>query len=159
MDKDQALSCPSAPHDMPGAKVFGLVLGDEHAPAVAYLAKSTALDPALDLASKGVDPGHAFRFTAGCAQSGCGQWSQGGCRLGRDIAAKLKPVVDTAPACTIRATCRWFAENGVSACLRCPQVTTRVMPQDAHLYAVAKDVPSRQPKGVHQEQRAAMHSL
>ena len=143
MDPNDKLSCPSAPHDLPGAKVFGVVLGDETAPQVAYLAKQTVLDPGLDLAGQGVDPGHAFRFTGACAQSGCGQWSQGGCRLGRDIAARMKPVVDAAPACTIRATCRWFAENGVSACLRCPQVTTRVMPADAQLYAVAKDVPAR----------------
>lgn len=143
MEIDQALSCPSAPHDTPGATVFGVVLGDRQTPEVAYLAKQTTLDPGMDLAAQGVDPGHAFRFTAQCAQSKCGQWNRGGCRLGRDIAARLQPVVDTAPACAIRSTCRWFAENGVSACVRCPQVTTRVTAKDTRLYAVAADMPAR----------------
>ena len=33
-------------------------------------------------------------------------------------------LADELPPGTIRATCRWFAENRAAACVRCPQVVT-----------------------------------
>ena len=144
-EETKDLTCPSAPHNLPGAKLLGVVLGEEDAPRVAYLKKKVELKDAVDTEKLDIDPGHAFRFSGKCANSGCGQWKDGGCRLGKDITEKLAPVVQTAPACSIRATCRWFEENGVQACLRCPQVTTRVHKRDARLFAVAKDVPGKGP--------------
>nr|WP_294851663.1 hypothetical protein [uncultured Sphingomonas sp.] len=139
--EDKDYSCPSAPASNPENKVFGVVLGDVETPRVGYLAKGIDLPDREKLVDRGIDPGHAFRFTGKCANTGCGQFKNGGCRLGKDIVKMLEPVVDVAPACTIRSTCRWFAENGVEACLRCPQVTTRVMPKSADLYEVANMVP------------------
>jgi hypothetical protein len=33
-------------------------------------------------------------------------------------------VVDSLPPCTIRKECRWFAQEGAAACMRCPEITT-----------------------------------
>ncbi len=149
MAESKALNCPSAPHQHPEASLFGVVLEDESGPRVSYLEKDARMPDRIDVNALGVDPGHALRFSAPCAKSSCGQWNDGGCRLGKDIAEKLAPVVDVAPACKLRATCRWFDENGVAACLRCPQVTTRVMqgpkPQKTSrpsLYEVAENSPA-----------------
>lgn len=138
---DKDYTCPSAPASDPDNHVFGVVLGEAAEPRVAYLAKGVGVDAKRAIDRLDVDPGHVFRFAGKCASSGCAQWKDGGCRLGRDVAAMLEPVVDTAPACTIRSTCRWFAENGVHACLRCPQVTTHVLPGAKRLYEVANMVP------------------
>ena len=42
------------------------------------------------------------------------------------LVQNLAPVVSDLPSCQIRDTCRWFAEEGGEACLRCPQVVTLV---------------------------------
>ncbi|MEB3416059.1 hypothetical protein VCJ71_08280 [Alteriqipengyuania sp. WL0013] len=128
-----ALDCPSAPHQHPEAKLFGVVLEEEGQPRVAYLDKQARQPDRLDVEALGVDPGHALRFSAPCANSGCGQWRDGGCGLGKEIVKRLAPVVDVAPACTLRATCRWFAENGTASCLRCPQITTKRRADEAVL--------------------------
>lgn len=141
MTENRDYSCPSAPASDPNNKVFGVVLGTPEERRVGYLAKGVDLPDREALNKSGVDLRDAFRFTGKCINSGCAQFKNGGCRLGKDVAKMLEPVVDTAPACTIRSTCRWFAENGVEACLRCPQVTTRVRPMDAKLYEVASMVP------------------
>lgn len=124
-DRKSQLDCPSAPHDHAEAKLFGVVLEEEGETRVSYLEKSARLPEDFDADELGVDPGHALRFSAPCANKGCGQWKNGGCGLGKEIVKRLQPVVDVAPACTLRSTCRWYAENGVSSCLRCPQITTR----------------------------------
>jgi hypothetical protein len=36
----------------------------------------------------------------------------------------LPPVVDSLPPCVIRKECRWFAQEGAAACMRCPEITT-----------------------------------
>lgn len=125
MKHDIGLDCPSAPHQHPEAKLLGVVLEEDGEAQVAYLEKDTDVPDNFDAEALGIDPGHALRFSAPCANKGCGQWRDGGCGLGKAIIEQLKPVVDVAPACTLRKTCRWFAENGTASCLRCPQITTR----------------------------------
>jgi hypothetical protein len=38
----------------------------------------------------------------------------------------LPAVVDALPVCLIRSTCRWYEQEGHSACVRCPQVVTEL---------------------------------
>lgn len=82
------------------------------------------LDPPMEVseefvgeASRGTDPEHRFRFAEMCAGSACHYW-ESGCRLGRDVAA-LADTAEDLPACGIRATCRWFAQEGPHACSGC----------------------------------------
>ena len=57
-----------------------------------------------------------------CVKTRCHYWEES-CQLGAKIAeiselCELTATVDTSK-CPIRATCRWFAENGQSACIGC----------------------------------------
>lgn len=157
MAETKQLDCPSAPHQHPEAKLLGVVLEDGGETQVAYVEKDTDVPGDFDPHSLGVDPGHALRFSAPCANSGCGQWREGGCGLGKAILEQLQPVVDVAPACTLRATCRWFAENGKASCLRCPQVTTRRLKGEEIVVprtpigprAPSRDRPTRNPSPAH----------
>jgi len=55
-------------------------------------------------------------------------------------------VVSELPSCQIRDTCRWFAEEGGAACLRCPQVVTLVpSEQNALRHAAYKADPQEAP--------------
>ena len=136
-DRTDTYSCPSAQPDTPEARVFGVVLGDVDEPRVAYLEKGVTVAPETLEALGGVAPTRVLRFAGTCANGACGQFKDGGCRLGKDILARLAPATDRIPACTIRATCRWFAENGPPVCLRCARVVTTVHDSDTVLAPVA----------------------
>ena len=73
-----------------------------------------------------LNPIEVFRFAARCEEGRCGQYADGRCSLGQRLVDGLEEVVDALPSCTIRATCRWYAEQGRPACLRCPQVVTLI---------------------------------
>jgi hypothetical protein len=119
-------TCPSAQPDMHEARIFGVLSGTAEEPRVAYL-KQEAVIPADQRPDTGdLDPVEAFRFAARCEESRCGQFADGRCSLGRRLVEGLDPVVDALPPCTIRPSCRWHAEEGGAACLRCPQVVTLI---------------------------------
>jgi hypothetical protein len=129
--------CPSAQPDMEGARVFGVIAGTPEAPRVAYLTKGTTVDPATYTGLEGVGPTHLFRFAARCEEARCVHYGGGRCALADRIAKKLDPVVDSLPPCLIRPECRWYAEQGGDACLRCPQVVTMIPKADDSLNWVA----------------------
>lgn len=131
------LSCPSAQPDMEDARVFGVVAGTLDEPRVAYL-RVDALVEEDTIERLGVDPTHVFRFAARCEEGGCAQFDGQRCGLGRRIVEGLDPVADRLPPCQIRASCRWHAENGRSACVRCPQVVTLVPRGQGELSRVAR---------------------
>ena len=57
--------------------------------------------------------------------------------LAQRIVETLDPVVDALPSCLVRASCRWYAEQGAQACFRCPQVVTVIPPGNAPLNRAA----------------------
>ncbi len=119
-------SCPSAQPDMAQARVIGVVSGTAAAPRIAYL-KAEAVIPAAEVTMHGdLSSSEVFRFAARCEEHRCSQFADGRCSLGERIVKGTDVVVDALPPCTIRATCRWFAEQGEPACLRCPQVVTLI---------------------------------
>lgn len=130
-------TCPSAQPDMRDALVFGVINGTPAEPRVAYLRRDAvvALDALPDLG--GLQPGHVFRIAAKCEQSGCVHFDGQQCALARRIVDRLDAVVDTLPPCQIRATCRWYAEQGAQACYRCPQVVTYAAEDQTALVAAA----------------------
>jgi hypothetical protein len=133
---DQPYSCPSAQPDAEEARVFGIVGGDVGQPRLSYLEKDVAIPEEMLVPPAGISPTRIFRFAGTCIGGACAQFGGGQCQLGTKISRMLDPVTDVAPACTIRATCRWFAENGTAACMRCPQVVTTVTTADEELGAV-----------------------
>lgn len=120
------LSCPSAQPDMEEARVFGVIAGTPAEPRVAYLKRKAEVTPEMTAGLGELDPTQVFRFSARCETGRCAQFENGRCSLAQRIVQTLSPVVGDLPSCQIRATCRWFAEEGGEACLRCPQVVTLV---------------------------------
>lgn len=133
----RSLSCPSAQADQPDAKVFGVVGGTARSPLVAYLdATLPPSDDVLALAEP-VTPTEVFRFAGACAEAGCQQFRDNRCSIASRLVSVAKPAVERPPRCAIRPTCRWWAEHGVDACVRCPAVVTHNFSPAAEAVAVA----------------------
>lgn len=119
--------CPSAAWNSEGAQVFGVVGGDVKRPQVMFL--KTLLTPSKELESKlgDVSPDQVFRVAAPCAGTGCGHHNAETkrCSLVEKIVEGVDAVVDHYAVCRIRATCLWWDQEGVKACVRCPQIATR----------------------------------
>lgn len=123
-EKAVTLTCPSAQPDMAGASAFGIINGTPEEPRVSYLKKEAIVDLSRLPNIGSLLPGHIFRIAAQCEQSRCVHFSGKRCALARRIVDNLSPVVEQLPLCQIRPSCRWYAEQGSAACLRCPQVVT-----------------------------------
>lgn len=118
------LLCPSAPPDWKDAVAIGIVGGSAQAPRMTSLAAPLPVtDELLKLAGP-VAPTEVFRFAAPCANDGCRHYGRGACQLAAKVVQMLEPAVERLPYCLIRANCRWFAQEGRAACMRCPQVVT-----------------------------------
>lgn len=118
------LLCPSAPPDWQGAVAIGVVGGSAEAPHMTPLEKAIPVSDALLALAAPVPPTEVFRFAAPCAKEGCRHFGAGACQLAAKVVQMLAPAAERLPFCIIRADCRWFAEAGRDACMRCPQVVT-----------------------------------
>ena len=136
-DRAAPLSCPSAQPDMAEARIFGIVAGSAQAPRIAYLKAEAKVTDEMMEGLSGLEPTRVFRYAARCEESRCAQFDKGCCSLGRRIAEMLPEVTEALPSCQIRPTCRWYAEIGRPACLRCPQVMTLVPSDQGDLARVA----------------------
>jgi hypothetical protein len=116
--------CPSAPANSPD----GMVIGVRQLPLIPlrikYLPKPEPVTDDVRAAANGVPLESVLRVAAPCAETGCCHWD-GECGLVRKVTRHL-PADEEArlPPCRIRANCVWFAQEGRSACARCPQVVT-----------------------------------
>ncbi|MHA3700629.1 nitrogen fixation protein [Jatrophihabitans sp. YIM 134969] len=110
---------------------------DDRGASMRYLDRVVPVTAELLALAEPVDPRQVFRFGGPCAEGGCRHFDGQQCGLGGQVATELDPVVDTLPRCHLRGSCRWFAERGGAACLRCPVVVTmRVAADDAYVHAV-----------------------
>ena len=123
--------CPSATCDE-DAILLGVVGPDGR---VGFLEQEVRVDrDFVETASAGRNPRQRFRFARPCAGQGCPRWADGRCGVidavleseetltARSSSAEL-------PACSIRSSCRWFAQAGEEACHVCPLVVTDVDPR------------------------------
>jgi hypothetical protein len=109
---------------MDRAMILGVVQQDGPRPVVEYLnARVPATLEILALAAP-LKPTEVFRLAATCAEHKCPHFDGSDCRLATRVAKMLPPVVDSLPPCVIRKECRWFAQEGAAACMRCPEITT-----------------------------------
>jgi hypothetical protein len=109
---------------------------------VGYLETPLAVTPELLAASGPVAPTEVFRFAAPCMANACQHFSAGSCRLVTKVARLVPAASDEPPPCPIRDRCRWWMQEGVAACLRCPAVVTDdVLPSRAMSRATVLRVP------------------
>ena len=131
--------CPSAQPDWKGSFAFGIVEGTPQRPEVRYLSQPVVVSQELLELTKPVSPTEVLRFAAPCAASGCQHFiSKGGvCRLAVKIVEHAPVAGPELPACVVRSVCRWFKQEGIKACLRCPLVVTDRYSSDPLLRRVA----------------------
>lgn len=146
---DRKFACPSADPRMESARVFAVMTGTEQDPRAAYLAKGVDVPQAALALTQGVAATRVFRFTGTCGETGCSQFGNGRCQLGKAVNRVLEAVTEAVPACSIRADCRWYAENGSAICFKCPQVITSVLPSEPALLSMLQQVerPEQSPAG------------
>jgi hypothetical protein len=116
--------CPSSQPDKDNAVVFGVVGGTVEDPRVNYLERSQPVNEEIQQLSAPVKPTEMMRLASPCHEQGCLHFDGSDCRLAQRIVEQLPTVTETLPACQIRSSCRWWQQEGKSACLRCPQVVT-----------------------------------
>jgi hypothetical protein len=140
--------CPSAKPGMEGSVVFGVADEVGGHPLVAYLAEPQPVtDEVLALAGP-VAPTEVFRFAAPCAGHGCQHFDGSHCRLATRVVQLLPRAVDRLPPCPIRSGCRWWRQEGVAACLRCPEVISETCNPSELMYRVAlPETPIASPSG------------
>lgn len=94
--------------------------------SVACFTPRLTVDKALvERASRGRTPEARFRFAQPCAEGDCAHWVEDRCAV--IDAAVSSPQMNerprsALPRCSIRASCRWFAQWSVVACGVCPLV-------------------------------------
>jgi hypothetical protein len=122
-----AMSCPSAQATSAEAEVFGVIGGNADGPRVEYLDRPVPVTPEMLQRLNGMRAGEVLRTRAPCAQTACVHHTGRQCSLGERVAALPHAGDGRLPPCAIRSTCRWFAEQGKDACLRCPSIVTEVI--------------------------------
>ena len=118
-------ACPSAPAE-PGAGLLG-VLGPDG--RIHNLRTPMHVDATfLEAAKTHGAPEARMRFSGRCQTSGCSQWTGTRCGvIDRAMQEMRVPALSPAaqlPPCTIRGTCRWFAQTGALACGTCALIVT-----------------------------------
>lgn len=109
---------------MKGSIVFGVVGGTVEAPEVAYLRQPQPMTDELRTLAHPVKPTEVYRIASPCIGGACQHFDGADCRLAKRIVKWLPITVTDLPPCQVRPSCRWWQQEGKSACLRCPQVVT-----------------------------------
>ncbi|WP_299864695.1 hypothetical protein [uncultured Hoeflea sp.] len=132
-DADSAAACPSAACE-PGSRLHGLFGPDGR---LMRLSPPLEIDQSfVEAARQGRSPTKRFRFTSECVEGRCGQWRDGKCGVaikareqlaghaGAEAHVRPGGRSSALPACAIRSTCRWFAQEGGDICAACSFVVT-----------------------------------
>lgn len=138
--------CPSAQPGMQEPRLLGVVTFDENGGGsqIAYLNEEVPVTEEVLAQAAPADPNQVFRIAAHCEEKRCTHFDGSDCNLAKRIIQILPAVVDTLPACLIRATCRWYVQEGREACFRCPQVVTQPLDPSAD-YRLAVTPPAPTP--------------
>ena len=120
-----SLTCPSAPATV-GAGLLGMMEADGR---IANLRTLMQVDETfLQAARAAGKPEARMRFSGRCQTSGCAQWTGHSCGVIERVMQRVSdlglPSPQSLQPCTIRGTCRWYAQAGAEACAACALVIT-----------------------------------
>jgi hypothetical protein len=116
------LACPSARAE-PGNLLYGRVADGK----VERLGTPLEVTPEfVEAVAANGPPERRFRFAGTCQQGRCAQWTGTGCGVIERVLAEMGPPTGNGalPRCFLRARCRWYAQEGASACSACSDVVT-----------------------------------
>src|SRR5215472_3269333 len=122
----RARMCPSGQPHMSGASAFAVIQGTATKPSATYFDRLVPLTPEILALSSPAEPTEVFRIGAACAGNCCRHFSEGRCQLVTRLVAILPTAESSPPPCALRNGCMWWHQEGVAACLRCPQIVTRM---------------------------------
>ena len=118
-------TCPSG-RCREGTTLLGIVGTNG---VLGYVAPAITLDADfVERAWKGRNPESRFRFAEPCIEHGCGNWTDDRCGVIQGVLESpqgeqiTQAAMGPLPSCTIRSSCRWFAQVGPKACAVCPYV-------------------------------------
>jgi hypothetical protein len=146
------LFCPSAQPGLGGSMILGVVERQAEGQRVSYLNQPANLTEGTiaTFAGAAIQPTELFRFTAPCMHGNCSNWTGNNCRVAERLVQILPAVTVKLPKCTLRPRCRWFSEQGVAACMRCPQVRTDDKELEAALNRDPAEIPLRPASSFHE---------
>jgi hypothetical protein len=119
-----SLTCPSAQPEMDDPQVIGVMEPGPDGRRLSYVNGHVPVTEEVLASTGDVPPTLVYRFAARCMESRCRHFDGARCGLALRMVEGLQPTVEKLPPCAIRRTCRWHAEAGDAACLRCSQVVT-----------------------------------
>jgi hypothetical protein len=123
-ESHRAVLCPSAQPQIPGSVAFGVIGGTLKSPRVAWIEKPVPVTPELLSMTAPVPPTQVLRIAAPCQEKACCHFDGIDCKLAARLVQLIPGVAESLPPCRIRPSCRWFLQEGRSACKVCPQVVT-----------------------------------
>jgi hypothetical protein len=136
--REAHLMCPSAQPEMEGSRVLGVVGGTPEAPEIAYLNQYLPVTEEVIAMTHPAKPTQVMRFAAPCQEKACCHFDGANCNLVTRIVQILPAVTEALPPCLIRPTCRWYQQEGRSACQRCPQIVTQIDNPDDRMRMAAE---------------------
>jgi hypothetical protein len=126
-------TCPSSSIQL-DANLLGAVNEDG---SVGFFSNPVKVDEEMIASLQKInDPETKFRFSNTCIEKGCNQWKNGACSIIKNVMQNNMELelVANLPNCSIRPTCRWYAQEGSSACSFCPHIITNMMEKEALIY-------------------------
>ncbi len=119
---------------MPGAVIHGVL---DASGRVARLQTTVPVTPELLAATSPLLPTEVLRFSAPCEGGSCVHFENEACSLGERLVTILPATTAALVPCNIRSSCRWYAERGRAACVRCDAIVTDAYARDAELERIA----------------------
>jgi hypothetical protein len=121
---NKIIFCPSGRPEWDNSIVFGIIGGTETEPRVIYLDESVPINTELLEKAAPVTPAEIYRVAVPCVHHKCLHFDGTNCTLAQRVVEKMPVVEEELPQCSIRENCRWWHQEGKTACMRCPQVVT-----------------------------------
>ena len=141
MTRKRDVLCPSARPDSEGARVIGVVQEGSQGRRVRWTKTPVPISQDLLDAAAPASPMTVMRIAGACEENVCIHFDGKDCGLASKIARSLDPATDKPPPCKIRQDCRWYRQEGVAACYRCPQIITEDVSPDPRLAGSARPAP------------------
>jgi hypothetical protein len=130
--------CPSSQPNIADARIFGVVGGSIERPEVGYLDVVRPISDGLVNMPQHIKATEVFRIATHCIEKQCQHFDGKKCTLVERLVIALPAAAANLPACAIRPSCRWWAQEGKQACLRCPQVVTATLAPSSEIVEIAR---------------------